>query len=88
MKKYLVVISHETADGIASAMVSYDNLNEAESRMHSELASALVSYNVKSAMISVIDTDGYPHHIEKVKGLYVDPVVGENLGLSDSERNI
>lgn len=73
MKKYLVVISHETADSIASAMVSYDNLNEAESRMHSELASALVSPNVKSAMVSVIDTDGYPHHIEKVLGMYADP---------------
>lgn len=84
MKKYIVIIAQETPDGISSAMVAYDNLNEAESRMHSELSSALLSTSLVGAMVAVIDTDGYPHHIEKVKGLYVDPLVGENLGLEGS----
>ena len=73
MEKFLVVISQETKEGIASTLVSYDTLNEAESRYHSELAASLVSTNVKDAMIAVIDTNGYPHHIEKVRGLYVEP---------------
>lgn len=73
MKKYLVIIAQETPDGISSAMVAYDNLNEAESRMHSELSSALMNTSLVGAMVAVIDTDGYPHHIEKVRGLYVEP---------------
>lgn len=73
MKKYLVIIAQETPDGISSAMVAYDNLNEAESRMHSELSSALMSASLVGAMVAVIDTEGYPHHIEKVRGLYVKP---------------
>lgn len=73
MKKYLVIIAQETPDGISSAMVAYDNLNKAESRMHSELSFALLSASLVSAMVAVIDTEGYPHHIEKVRGLYVEP---------------
>lgn len=81
MKKYLVIIAQEAPDGISSAMVAYDNLNEAESRMHSELSSALLSASLIGAMVAVIDTEGYPHHIEKVLGMYSDPeTVADTVG--------
>lgn len=69
MVKYIVVIAQETSDGMACAMQDYQTLAEAESRYHSELASAIVSDAIVGIMREVVDTDGIVHRIEHADGL-------------------
>jgi hypothetical protein len=67
--KYITVIAQETASGIACSMQDYATLAEAESRYHTELASALVSNAIIGVMCEVVDTDGRLHCIEHANGL-------------------
>ena len=69
MVKYIVVIAQETSDGMACAMQDYQTLAEAESRYHSELASAVVSEALKGCMCMIVDTGGVVHRIEHAAGL-------------------
>ncbi len=66
--KYLTVIAQETTTGMACAMQDYATLAEAESRYHTELASALVSDAIIGVMCEVVDTDGVVHRIEHAVG--------------------
>ena len=50
-------------------MQDYATLAEAESRYHTELASALVSDAIVGVMCEVVDTDGVVHRIEHAVGL-------------------
>lgn len=68
--KYLTIINQELADGTdASAMHSHDTRAEAESEYFSELASGIVSPNLKSVFAAVVSTDGSILRIETVGGL-------------------
>ena len=49
-------------------MQDYATLAEAESRYHTELASALVSDAIVGVMCEVVDTDGVVHRIEHAVG--------------------
>jgi hypothetical protein len=66
---YITVIAQETESGIACSMKDYATLAEAESRYHTELASALVSNAIIGIMCEVVDTDGRLHCIEHANGL-------------------
>ena len=66
--KYLTVIAQETTTGMACAMQDYATLAEAESRYHTELASALVSDAIIGVMCEVVDTDGVVHRIDDAVG--------------------
>lgn len=66
--KYITVIAQDTTSGMACTMQDYTTLAEAESRYHTELASALVSDAIIGVMCEVVDTDGIVHRIEHADG--------------------
>lgn len=66
--KYITVIAQDTTSGMACTMQDYATLAEAESRYHTELASAIVSDATVGIMCEVVDTDGIVHSIEHAVG--------------------
>ena len=57
MKYYTVIIQHAWDSTYAQAIYMFDTLNEAKSRFHTEMASALVSKNLLTTSF-VVDENG------------------------------
>lgn len=65
--KYMVVVAQEQAGGsVGPSMTSYDDIRDAESAYHTELAYGLASDKLVSDTVAILGTDGRVYAIERV----------------------